>query len=416
MRSVFVVAHHEIRLLARDVKALLLLFVLPIALIVIAIFALGSLYGGGMTETRVLLVDEDGSALSRQIAVDLGTYPQLLIETSDPFLNDSATTQPMTRERAQAILDSGDRFAAIVIPGGFGEAVTTGAAARIQILRNPAQTAGPAIAFGILQGIATRLSADVIARGVTSAQLQPAGAAPAPPGQAERMLADVQRATAEAWENPPVVVEQTDVVEVTNGEIDPLKQNVPGYAVMFSLFTALLCGESLLRDRDTGAYRRLLCAPLSKGALLLGKLLAAFCVAVIQLIVFFSFGHFVFGMELGNSAAALVLMCAVLALTTTSLGIFLAAVVKTQNQLFSLTSFLILVMSAVGGCWWPLEITPPFMQKLAYFTTLNAWAMSGFKDVLWYGRGVAALGPEIAALLAISAVAFGVGWWRFRFE
>ena len=55
----------------------------------------------------------------------------------------------------------------------------------------------------------------------------------------------------------------------------------------------------------------------------------------------------------------------------TSLGILMAAFMKSESQLSGISTLMILFMSAIGGSWWPLEMTPPFMQKLAYFVFIG---------------------------------------------
>jgi hypothetical protein len=54
------------------------------------------------------------------------------------------------------------------------------------------------------------------------------------------------------------------------------------------------------------------------------------------------------------------------------------------------------------------------MRDLAHLITINAWAMDGFKDILWYGRGVVDVLPEVGVLALFSLVTFGVGLTRFK--
>ena len=56
------------------------------------------------------------------------------------------------------------------------------------------------------------------------------------------------------------------------------------------------------------------------------------------------------------------------------------------------------------------------MRTLAHLITINAWAMDGFQYLLWYGRGMRNILPEVGVLLVIAKAAFGVGLWRFQFD
>jgi ABC-2 type transport system permease protein len=72
-------------------------------------------------------------------------------------------------------------------------------------------------------------------------------------------------------------------------------------------------------------------------------------------------------------------------------------------------------MAALGGAWWPLEITPPIYQTVVKALP-TTWAMIGFSNVLVRGQGVAGVWPQAAILLGFALVFFVVGIWRFRYE
>lgn len=101
----------------------------------------------------------------------------------------------------------------------------------------------------------------------------------------------------------------------------------------------------------------------------------------------------------------------------TFLGILLAVTCRTRKQLEGLSTLVILVMSALGGSWFPLIITPEWYRKLGHFT-LNAWAMDGYQGIFWYGKDLGGIATEIAVLLGIAAVtsALAVRGWKRRFE
>jgi ABC-type multidrug transport system permease subunit len=54
------------------------------------------------------------------------------------------------------------------------------------------------------------------------------------------------------------------------------------------------------------------------------------------------------------------------------------------------------------------------MQKAAHVLTINAWAMDGFGELLWYGKGVFDILPECGILLVFAFLFFTIGLLRFR--
>jgi ABC-2 type transport system permease protein len=71
-------------------------------------------------------------------------------------------------------------------------------------------------------------------------------------------------------------------------------------------------------------------------------------------------------------------------------------------------------MSALGGSMVPRFVMPKFMETAALFT-FNGWALDGFLKVFWYNdlhatvaQSLASLVPQIAMLIGLAAVFFGV--------
>jgi ABC-2 type transport system permease protein len=317
----------------------------------------------------------------------------------------------MTEEYARRRIEKGDRSVAVVIPPDFGRKIRAADETAFVVLQNPAERMNTTIVKGVLEAYATRLSADPVVRKIAVEEVMAASGGLANP---EEIGSRVQNRSEELWETPLVRVNATNVIQVEGGGVDPFKQNVPGYAVMFALFTILSGGGAMLREKEMGTFRRLLMAPVTRSSILIGKLLPTFITVLLQMTVFFAFGHLVFGMELGQSLGGLALVGAAVALAATSMSILMATFVKTESQLSGVSLLVVLAMSSLGGSWWPLEIVPDFMRNLAHLITINAWAMDGFKDILWYGRGVADVLPEVGVLVLFSLVTFGVGLARFK--
>ena len=86
-------------------------------------------------------------------------------------------------------------------------------------------------------------------------------------------------------------------------------------------------------------------------------------IAAFEAAVLVGFGALVFGVPWGNSPAAVILTLGSLVLAATGLGIMMSALVRTRDQLSALVPVVSTAMAMIGGCYWPVEITPPFMQS-----------------------------------------------------
>jgi ABC-2 type transport system permease protein len=179
------------------------------------------------------------------------------------------------------------------------------------------------------------------------------------------------------------------------------EQNVPAYTIFGVFFIVLTLASSFLQEKKDGTFQRILAAPLSKTALLIGKLLPYYLVNVIQIALMFSVGVMVFGMKLGH-LPALVMVSLALAAAANGLGLLVAALGKTEAQVNGLSVLLTVIM-------------PDLMKTLSLFTP-HAWALAGYHDIIIRGLGVKEVLTETGVLLGFASIFFVVALWRFRFN
>jgi ABC-2 type transport system permease protein len=158
----------------------------------------------------------------------------------------------------------------------------------------------------------------------------------------------------------------------------------------------------------------LLVAPVSRWALLGGKLGAQFVRALVQIGLLFLVGKLFFHIDLG-SVPAMLLLILFTAFATTALGMLLVSVVKTRDQLQPITTLVVLTFSALGGSWFPLFLMPTWVQQVSK-VTLTSWAMTGFNNLMIFGKGFAAVLPSLIALGAYGAICFLLAIRFFRFQ
>jgi ABC-type multidrug transport system permease subunit len=212
------------------------------------------------------------------------------------------------------------------------------------------------------------------------------------------------------------------VEDVTGGDEHAEKEkrgmqanSVAGMAVMMLLFGLIHCGGTLLDEQESGTLDRLRLAPGASAAILGGKFLFTWIVGAIQLVILFAYAKLVFDMPVFRAPLALFVLSTATAAAVTGFGILFAVVSRSRKQLEGLSTIVVLSMSALGGSWWPLAITPEWYQKLGHFT-LNAWAMDGYQGIFWYGKGLGGILPEIGVLAGIALVTSLLAWrlWERR--
>ena len=126
------------------------------------------------------------------------------------------------------------------------------------------------------------------------------------------------------------------------------------------------------------------------------------------MVILVTFGLLALKIELGSSLPALflVIICSALAV---SLGTMLGTFVKTEGQANGLSIMIGMVITMMGGCWYPIELFPSAIQTIVNFLP-TTWAMQGFLDVTVRGQGVQGILLECLVLLGFALLFF---WLAF---
>ena len=90
--------------------------------------------------------------------------------------------------------------------------------------------------------------------------------------------------------------------------------------------------ESILGEKEAGSFRRLLVAPIHRGTIIAGKMLAFVGVVFLQMLLLLGVGNALFDLPVGHAPLALAVLTLALALASTGLGMALGSVARTRKQ------------------------------------------------------------------------------------
>lgn len=190
-------------------------------------------------------------------------------------------------------------------------------------------------------------------------------------------------------------------------------RSVGGWAMMFLLFSLAGASRSLFEEKQSGVMIRLLSSPVTRTQILWSKYIYNMTVGIIQLIVLFLGGMFLFKIDIFSNFLNLILLIIASSIACTAFGMFLASFTKTSAQANGLGTLLILTMSAVGGAWFPVSMMPETIQFFSKFT-ITYWSIEGFLAVLWRGSGFMEILPYLGVLLGIGVVVNIISYFNFK--
>jgi len=402
------IALKDLKVFFRDIKAVLLSFLLPIGLITLFGLTFGGIEKRSETQnqTAILVSDLDSTATTRDVIAKLDSLDEI-----------SVTTVDFNKGKDQIM--NGNRLAMLVFYKGFADSVESGKpepmelfydearkmdASLIQyaLISNLMEILGPkTFKKKIMSTIKTKypdLDTDMMSQieGDISEQFAPAGSG------------DKENSVMGKMGN--LTVTSLARKESVNWA---LIQSFAGTAVMMLLFSVTAIGSSLLSEREDGTLKRLMYSPVSPIHIMFGKVLFALVISVIQLSVMIVFTWAALGMDLGYNLFYLMMVVVATAFACSGFGIFIAAISTSRKQSEGMATIVILLMSAIGGSMIPLFFMPAFMQKIAVIS-LNYWAIQGFFDVL--GREVSFLQviTKVGVLIGIGSIMMAISASLFK--
>ena len=190
---------------------------------------------------------------------------------------------------------------------------------------------------------------------------------------------------------------------------------VPAMTTMFAFFLVGFVGFAFFSEHQWNTWERLRASQATNAEILVGKIVPALILSFAQQAILFGAGFALFGLRVRGSLLGVLLICIALALCLVSVGVLLAAVLRTQQQLNAISNLGAMVLAGVSGALVPLSILPGWAKTVAPIAP-QYWAMRGFRSTILDGQGVGAVALPVAVLLGIAVVAAALALVRFRFD
>ena len=198
---------------------------------------------------------------------------------------------------------------------------------------------------------------------------------------------------------------------ITGGdaEVNAFDQYVPGFGITFLLVDMLWgVGVGLIDERDWGTLARLRVSGAPASGMMFGKLMSRFLIGLGQMVLLFGAGWALFGISLGRNSWALLLPAAAISFAAAAFSLVIACVANTRDAVLPIGAMAALAMSAIGGCWWPLDFEPHWMRALALGMP-TTWTMEAFNNLMIRGLDPLSTAWPVAITFAIGMVFLAMG-------
>ncbi len=397
LRLVWIIALKDLKLFIRDRMALFFFVLFPF----LFIFMFNFIYTGiGAEDDRlvfhlVTLEEDTEGALSHQVIAAIETPDESVLQPGEPQVIREGDYDELRRQ-----VEDKELGGFLAFPEDFTESIFMGGGAEIEVVADPEAVSYRAALYGLAKGISSWIGAEYVVR---SAIIELAG---------EQAQAILESMTGQVITGEPLIAYISEKV----GEVEAVQPSnfvIPGYLVMFVFFAAALSAEAIVRERQNHTLERMLASSVRRSTIIGGIFTGTAAKGLVQIIIFWTVGLLAFNMDLGLAPAAVIILSFLMVIVSAAFGVMLATLVKTDRGAGSLATLAALIMAPLGGCWWPLFVTPQWMQFLAKATP-HGWANNGFNKLMLFGADFADVAPEMLALVIFTIIFGSIAVWRFR--
>ena len=177
--------------------------------------------------------------------------------------------------------------------------------------------------------------------------------------------------------------------------VNAIEYLFPGTVVFVVLLTAVVGTFSLIEDRRAGFLQGVLVAPVSRAAIVAGKVLGGTTMAVLQGAVLLPLAPIV-GIPLSAAGLGLALVAlTLLALALTALGFILAWRMESIAGFHGIVNLILMPMWFLSGAIFPLHGAAGGLQLLMRLDPVT-YGLSAFRRGLYAGHGIVEIDPALA--------------------
>ena len=184
----------------------------------------------------------------------------------------------------------------------------------------------------------------------------------------------------------------------------------PGAIVMIVLFTAIFSMMSLIQDRNEGFLLSVLASPVSRSAIVLGKVLGGATLAAIQGLIFLCFSPLagVHASLSGMLLAALVVV--MVSFEITALGFTIAWPMDSTQAFHAIVNLILLPLWLLSGALFPADKASGWLHRVMLANPLT-YGVDALRNALYPTSTTEhSLAINLAVTLGFCLVTFAASW------
>lgn len=358
LRRMWAVSLKELRQMRRDRISVLMIVLIPI----VDLLLFGYAINFNPRNLHAVVVDQAGTAAARAAVMDMTATGVVRI-----------TAQADSPQQAVDMLRRGEVSVGIVVAPDYDRRLADGRAA-LQVMVDGTDT--------VVQAAANQL-----------AQMPLEGVA------GQRALPEARAIEVVSFYNP----ERRSAVSIVPGLVGII------LTMTMMMFTAM----AAVRERERGNMELLIATPLSRSALLIGKVLPYAVIGLLQTSLILALGFWFFDVPLRGSLLHVYIAAVLLILANLSMGLLISTHTRTQFQAIQVAMLVFLPSILISGFMFPFAGMPDVVQWGAEVLPMTQF-LRLIRGVMLRGASIWELWPAMLALVGFTVATMTLAIVRFR--
>ena len=184
-------------------------------------------------------------------------------------------------------------------------------------------------------------------------------------------------------------------------------------AIITSINALVVTALSVAREREHGTLDQLLVSPLTPGMIMIGKIIPAILVAVLQGTIILLGAVLAYRIPIEGSLLLLYGSMIFYSLALAGFGLLISSICSTQQQAFLGVFSFLMPAILLSGYASPVDNMPVWLQYLDWANPMRHFIVI-VKGIFLKDMGLAALLPSLYPLLVIAVCTLAAADWMFR--
>lgn len=220
-----------------------------------------------------------------------------------------------------------------------------------------------------------------------------------------------------------VDIQEIDASSIYNSGVvfNSVQHNVPAWTMFAIFFIFLPLAGGIIKERDYGTFIRLKFMPHSFSTIIIGKIVLYTLVGCLQFALMLIVGKYLFpaiglpALIIGHSYFAIFVIVFSASMAATGFGVLIGTFFSTHQQVVTFGSISVIILAAIGGIWVPVYIMSKTMANVSKYSPLE-WGLNAFNEIFLRNGNFFSIYTDTIKLLLFSFASYLLSFLYYKYK